>query len=369
MRGIAILMVMVFHYVTLHAETVPEGSLFLKLYKPTRAFWSGVDLFFVLSGFLIGGILIDHHAKANFLKVFWIRRCCRILPVLGVLLFSCWASRLFLNAQQFGWLFENLMPWWTYLTFTQNIAMGFHGDLGGNYLAVTWSLAVEEQFYLCAPLMILLMGRSIWTRSLLPLFLLALVLRIAFPGFHTFANTPFRMDSLLAGAAVAVVYRNQNRWESLRSQRYLFLISLGLLVVILGYLSITDNLGVLKFTWFAILYALFITVVLMYQGTLLTMPLRMRLLTFWGMISYGMYMYHQAIHGLLHGFVRGDATPSLADWTGVGVMAMAFIASTIVASLSFRFLERPILEWGRDHQFESIPNTESCLMPGRQSTI
>ena len=71
----------------------------------------------------------------------------------------------FLIGERFTWLFKNLMPWWTYVTFTQNIAMGFKNTFGGHFLGVTWSLAIEEQFYLFAPILMLLFGKKTWIRK------------------------------------------------------------------------------------------------------------------------------------------------------------------------------------------------------------
>ncbi|MDE0838744.1 MAG: acyltransferase, partial [Kiritimatiellae bacterium] len=218
-RGIAILMVLIWHYITCLPKHLVPGSIFKDLHTLTTAFWSGVDLFFVLSGFLIGGIILDNHLKHSFLKVFWIRRICRIFPVLFLLLFLCWASVVFLNAERFSWLFDGLMPWWTYPTFTQNIAMGQTGFFGGKFLGVTWSLAVEEQFYLVAPLLMLAVGKRTWTRAIVPLILFALLLRLSFPGFHGYVNAAFRMDSLLSGVLIAVIYRNEKVWRTLLSHR------------------------------------------------------------------------------------------------------------------------------------------------------
>ena len=86
-RGLAILMVLILHYFyQLSLGSVDNGSLLVHLHNFTHWFWSGVDLFFVLSGFLIGGIIIDNRESTNFLQVFYIRRALRILPAYSLLL-------------------------------------------------------------------------------------------------------------------------------------------------------------------------------------------------------------------------------------------------------------------------------------------
>jgi peptidoglycan/LPS O-acetylase OafA/YrhL len=111
--------------------------------------WSGVDLFFVLSGFLIGGILLDYKNGRYYFKTFYIRRICRIFPLYFIWLFIfLWAFYTIPPSSMLSGLLNNPLPFWVYLTFTQNIAMSYTGLMGVEWLAVTWSLAIEEQFYL-----------------------------------------------------------------------------------------------------------------------------------------------------------------------------------------------------------------------------
>ena len=85
-RGLAILLVLIWHYV--NREVDPNANIVLVYLKlAANVTWSGVDLFFVLSGFLIGGILLDHRTCSNYFRVFYIRRVCRIFPLYFVLIF------------------------------------------------------------------------------------------------------------------------------------------------------------------------------------------------------------------------------------------------------------------------------------------
>ena len=152
LRGIAVLLVIAYHYliIDLHFMSVP-------LYYAVWVFqigWSGVDLFFVLSGFLIGGILLDHRESKRILQTFYIRRACRILPlylatftlyVIGVYLFD---NRVRTN---FALPFINHGPIWPFATFTQNYWMAIAHEWGCAFNGMTWSLAVEEHFYLLLP--------------------------------------------------------------------------------------------------------------------------------------------------------------------------------------------------------------------------
>lgn len=357
-RGLAILMVLVWHFFSGHGHEYAEGSLLSFLQIPASVFWSGVDLFFVLSGFLIGGIILDNHHKPNFLKTFWVRRCCRILPVLFLLLLVCYGSAQLLDRERFAWLYSDLMPGWSYPTFTQNLFMGARGTMGGNFLGITWSLAVEEQFYLFAPLLMVLIGRRFWLKAVIPLILLAFALRLAFSGWHTIVITVFRMDALLAGVLVAAAFRDPFIKSAMERYREVLLTGFIVLLMISGALIISDGFGVFKFTWFAFLYAWFLTVVLLYRETRVTGMLRLPALCFWGGIAYGLYMYHQGISGWLHGWLRAGAEPAFDDRLSMSVTLLAFLSATVAAWISFRFFELPFLRLGKKTSYGTVPELE-----------
>src|SRR6476619_3815817 len=133
-RGLAILQVLLWHYVAIlpsHSRTVLSYLQHLLCLT-----WSGVDLFFVLSGFLIGGILLDHRDAPNYFSVFYRRRICRIFPLYYALFlaFVLLRNRLPIGAAN-GWLFDRPLPLWSYATFTQNFLMSKLGTFGPNWLA------------------------------------------------------------------------------------------------------------------------------------------------------------------------------------------------------------------------------------------
>ncbi len=140
-RGLAILLVLILHYVP-RTEVVPK--IFLQL---TSLFWSGVDLFFVLSGFLIATILFQNKNSINYYKTFYIRRSARILPPYFALILF-FIVVLYFNPKTFANTLINHFPIWSYFTFTQNFFAASGATFGGKWLGVTWSLAVEEQFYI-----------------------------------------------------------------------------------------------------------------------------------------------------------------------------------------------------------------------------
>lgn len=153
-RGCAILSVLLYHYIFCQVSVGPK-SMGAYLLKPLTLGWAGVDLFFVLSGFLIAGILMDNRRASNLFSTFYIRRCCRIFPLYYAVFCVFALFGLFLRHQpDFQWLFKYSHPLWSYATYSQNILMGLKGGLGCNWMAPTWSLAVEEQFYAFLPLLV-----------------------------------------------------------------------------------------------------------------------------------------------------------------------------------------------------------------------
>ena len=107
-RAIAILMVLVWHYFSSQVSSEP-GTLIASLIGLAKMSWSGVDLFFILSGFLIGGILIDNRGSSGVLKTFYVRRACRILPLYLVAVLTFFAARYFAGTDE-NWLFSGKLP-------------------------------------------------------------------------------------------------------------------------------------------------------------------------------------------------------------------------------------------------------------------
>ncbi len=153
LRGIAILMVLVFHYVGSIGS--PRNPLWGLLTQSLHLFWSGVDLFFVLSGFLITGILVDSRHSRRFFSTFYARRIHRIFPLYFGWLGLYWVGRDFDLDHRLGTaLFQTSVPGWLYPLFLQNNApLWLNLDLPG-WLGMSWSLAIEEQFYAVLPLII-----------------------------------------------------------------------------------------------------------------------------------------------------------------------------------------------------------------------
>lgn len=348
LRSIAILLVMAQHYLVDPLSAAPQTPLVRAILLPGGLAWSGVDLFFVLSGYLVGGILIAHRDASTFFRTFYIRRAFRILPLYLVFLAVCW-----LLAPPV-WHVPR-PPLFPYLTFLQNFWMAAAGTLGPTALAVTWSLAVEEQFYLTLPAMIRLVDPARLWRVLafciMGAPLVRLVLNVAFGEAAVFASHVLlftRMDTLMLGVLVAWL---QHRRIAIprRLLDVIWLVSLA---------------GVAAWRWNAsarpipLLWAVFTydVVAVFYASTLLIVLrggfrfLRHRALAYTGLISYALYLLHEPVDLLLHRMV-----PVTRTWQDLLLIAAAFVVTYALAALSWQLMEKPLVARGHRYRYAEAP--------------
>jgi peptidoglycan/LPS O-acetylase OafA/YrhL len=239
LRGLAILLVLVCHY----SLVLPQSNAVLSAI--TDVFmkgWVGVNLFFVLSGFLITGILYDAKGQSHYFRNFYARRTLRIFPLyygflalllLGVLAYKFGAPAKFAHSV-IGRALLSYQPWlWTY---TFNIYCAVHNTMA---VLVTqfWTLSVEEQFYLVWPLVVFACGRKTLMRICALLMAAALALRLVLTALHApvipiYVLTLCQMDSLAAGAFVALLVRGGGGIRAtLASARPVVMISGGLVLL------------------------------------------------------------------------------------------------------------------------------------------
>jgi peptidoglycan/LPS O-acetylase OafA/YrhL len=356
-RGIAILLVLVWHYLACQIVTGPKRPLSY-LNEALSVTWSGVDLFFVLSGFLIAGVLLDQQGSTNYFKVFYIRRACRIFPLYFLLLgvFACVSGIAFFRSPRFDWLLHSPLPLWSYATFTQNFLMAAREDFGAHWMGVTWSLAVEEQFYLVIPLLFYFLPRKRLVWVLIVAILAAPLLRCAFPGFHSLVTTPMRSDSLLTGALLAILVRWKPFLTAVEDHRGAVLAVFLMLLAGTGVMSFRpDPFGAFANFWLAALYGVFVLMAFTDSQPVLGRILQSPPLVWFGKLSYGIYMFHEAVSGLVHGFLFHEP-PRIRSLMDIWATLLAFFITIGLAMLSYHFFEMPFLKLGRRFHYESPPN-------------
>ena len=208
LRGIAIGLVLWHHLLATYLP-VGRGSWLGWLRAGTGLAWCGVDLFFVLSGFFIGGILIDRRDSPRLARVFYLRRAVRIMPLYYVTL----VVTLLAIVVRVPGAYHEFAPW-VYATFLTNFALAHTHTWDWLPLSVLWSLAIEEQFYLTAPWVVRVISpsRLPWLAAGLALgaWMARGILLLWFPSGNFAAHVlmPLRMDGLALGALVAWAVRH-----------------------------------------------------------------------------------------------------------------------------------------------------------------
>jgi len=343
--------VLLWHYVVVLLRSQDAGWW-------TRAgtlLWSGVDLFFVLSGFLIGGILIDARGSDAFFRTFYTRRFYRILPLYFVLLALFFIARItFAGIASGEWLFRGAYPWWAYASFTQNF-LAARGGPGGHFLDVTWSLAVEEQFYLTVPLLIYFAPPRHLLRVVIVLFFLVFVARIyiyqRFGWFASYVLMPARADALTLGIIGAIIVRSQQSVAWLKShaavlRMALFVAAGGAAAMLLLRIGITNRgMAYGGFTWLAAGYLALLLYIVIVPEARLAGLMQLRPLRALGVVAYFVYMFHQCVMGLVFGLVANHE-PGLRTTADAGLVLLSLIVTLSLAALSWRWFEKPLIRLG-----------------------
>jgi peptidoglycan/LPS O-acetylase OafA/YrhL len=355
LRGIAIAMVLVYHYAGRMAGIQPQFPLLLAL--PINFGWSGVDLFFVLSGFLIGGILLDARQSPNYFRVFYRRRVCRIFPMYFAFLIVFLFAVHFMRSPEVLHLLHPVIPWQAIVTFTQNFWMASHNDTGAIGQAATWSLAVEEQFYLTLPALIYFVKprRLIWVLAggivLAPLIRLAIFL--ANPGlvYAIMFLLPCRMDSLLFGVAIAYFLRQPGAWEYLhahRRQLWTAIEALTCLCVLLMLFRSESSPPVMLvgFDVIGLLFSAILVASLVEERV--ARCLRVKWLMALGNISYCVYLIHPLVLGMTYLALKRYTT----SWAMTATLALIF--TIVIAKLSWEYFEKPLVRLGHREHYRPV---------------
>ena len=352
LRGLAVLDVMLYHASEL-APSLHLGILF-------RFGYTGVDLFFVLSGFLITGILVESKNHPHYFRNFYARRALRIWPIYYVLLIFTFILLPAIQPSLTSTIFEKSHPWQAYPFLLQNLTA--IGQKGFDTLRVTWSLAIEEQFYLMWPVIVWLAPR----RSLKYLALGAVAISMALrwsslygviPSINIYTNTLTRLDGLGLGAFLAV-------WIPEADAR---VVKWGGMLVVVLCLPVTIVLMWMNYGhWSA--YAL---VSLCFAGLLcaaINLPWfsNSDFLRYTGRISYAMYLVHVPIFMYVKdGWIRKLLTVRWEIVSDLLLFAVSFALCYALAAASWHFFESKILQL--KSRFQAASGTAQ-LIPEQQGS-
>jgi peptidoglycan/LPS O-acetylase OafA/YrhL len=354
-RGLAILLV-VPHNASLMLGTAYHGvGYFAKEYSVIG--WVGVQLFFVLSGYLITGGLLDSRGSEHYFRSFYMRRALRILPIYyGILLltFAVMGPLDLLppetqsTAHNQFWLWVFLSNWMAPLGYE---VKGF---------SHFWSLAVEEQFYLLWPLLVYRLNARQVLKLSIGVCVAALAVRVGmrFVGIapeRLYEFTICRMDALAFGAAAAAYVRQPKAFEKLAQwlPRLPFL-AIAILGVgaLLTHTYQRTGLETQTFGLSALAAAFMLLVLAAAQlppgsHVWFTAPLSWKPLRLVGKYSYGMYVYHMPIHLLIGVHLLGVTAKAPTAKTAVLYATAVTVVSYLVAFASYHLFEAHFLRLKR----------------------
>ena len=360
LRGIAIFLVLSWHLV--FSRYRDSGSL-PRLFALGGFTWSGVDLFFVLSGFLIGGILLDAKDSPRYFKTFYLRRAFRILPLYALVVGAYVLYRLVVPI-------VSQIPLASYPTFTQNFWMAYAGVFGGVGLGVTWSLAIEEQFYLTIPVVVrrLTQAHLCWVLAMVvvgaPVLRTLILFKFEHGRFADYVLMPCRADALCLGVLSALLVRNRRAWDFLLAKRiWLLSLTVGLLVsltwlALKNYDQSATPMVTYGYSLLALFYTCCLLLALMDGGGVLRRLLCNRRLMELGGIAYCVYLVHAPLIAagcqLAPRYFSSLSRLPIPHVLGLEVLAGGVLGTVVtlaVAKASWRFFEQPMLRRGHAYKY------------------
>lgn len=324
-------------------RTVAIAAVFIHHTLKIKLLWMGVDLFFILSGFLITGILMRNKSQSmrQYFGHFYRRRAKRILPPYVLLLV--------ITSVLFGLSWA--CHWYCYFLF-MNFLLAFHIPHPQS-LNILWSLAVEEQFYLFWPFAVYFLSEQaiVWLAG--GIIFLAPALRwFCTPFFSShwpiYALTPFRMDLLATGALIAVLWRKRRDLIE-RFGHYGLIFSATALLALFelskkpGFTTTANapqpNVCIYELTLIACAGAMLWALSGRMTGILTLSPVR-----YLGRISYTIYLIHLTIFLLVGRYLHGN----------LAICTVTLVLSAVYAALSWTVLEEPLLA-GRSISVRRLP--------------
>lgn len=351
-RGAALVVVVSYHY-------------FLLPY----AAWFSMESFFVLSGFLITGILLDTRESKGYFKNYLARRMLRILPLYyGLLIVAFFIVPLFVNKESlapFSLYYNNKGYFWAYI---QNWLL-LHNEAGlkgtSRIMLHLWSLAIEEQFYIFWPLLVLIFRRKVFTKVIIGIILFSITLKCYFyfsgyPWQENYFNTFCRMDALSLGGLIAVGVRDQSSLRFLNKIAPFIFKLLGTILVVLLFIYRPRMLGEqflepIGTTLFAILFGGMILYCLSdHKRNFVKRFLELKLFTFLGKYSYSIYIFHAPVLALmrpgltsfLHEYMRSGYAYVLSN-----IICLAF--TMLVGLFTWVAIEKPALKLKKFFKYDN----------------
>jgi peptidoglycan/LPS O-acetylase OafA/YrhL len=360
-RGLAIIMVLIAHFTTIIENYLKEcfplaGPIFTKL---ALSGLMGVDLFFVLSGFLITGILLDTKSTNGFFRNFYARRFLRIFPLYYGVLFTlfCILPKIIAFDAAANEMADHQWWLWAYLT-------NFPGHPAWDNSTVFklghfWSLAVEEHFYFVWPFVVYFVPNRLlkkictfWVPFSIMAGVLSRVTDWEIAQFLGWSTVSFS-GGLMLGAYCALVAREENGLESLIPYAQKMIVVFGLLFLVISMVPrhVHLDLAIHYVSWFFFFSIIVLTVSSSRDGGgFLVKFFNLRIMRLFGKVSYGLYVYHFVVLPLLEKYFQPDAWGHFvgSPVVVVAIFFMITIGSTFLISwISWQLYEKQFLKLKR----------------------
>ncbi len=321
---------------------LPDAPMRGGILRVTSLAFSGMDMFFVMSGFLITGLLYDAKTGPNYLRNYFARRCLRVFPLYYaalIVIFVVVPHLPIALPANYALLLQNQAWYWTYTT---NILLATTLGLGTPlHTSHFWSLAVEEQFYLVWPLLLWFLGR----RGILRLCVACVAIAIAFRlwlhvyygGLGVYVLTPGRLDALAIGGLLAILSRDPAGLRGLARRCvwpfWITLAAMAIIVVQEGELNRLDPWNYLAgYTIAAVMWGCLIVMLAANSTPRLARVIGHRIWARLGRHSYGMYIVHYPLLGVVVALL--PAGP-IIDATGGTIVPTFVLYSLLVWALSY----------------------------------
>jgi peptidoglycan/LPS O-acetylase OafA/YrhL len=364
-RGLAILLVLCTH-IFKRADYLTENQILHLISAPTRIGWIGVDLFFTLSGFLITGILLRTREDSNYFKNFYVRRILRIFPLYYILVGGLLIFLPQLDTEAGA---RTQAFWPVYMLYQQNWLHVFRVE-PSLFLVPTWSLAIEEQFYLIWPTVVYFFKPRMLIFLSIGIVLFSLLIRIIMmlmqstftsvfpvPEFFYYGSIT-RFEGLALGSLIAILFETADIWKQ-KMARWawpVLIFSAGLFIWI-AVLAGTDNPVSSKVTavWGYSLIALvsgalIVLVTTQPEQSLIRRIFKTRVMAFFGKYSYAMYLIHAPFISLLLEYMWNTGRRSSIMW--LSYIVISFAGTILLSLLSWNLLEKRMLALKKHFEYQ-----------------
>jgi peptidoglycan/LPS O-acetylase OafA/YrhL len=359
LRGMAIVLVLLFHYVSIVQG--PANRAVALFQRAVEIGWTGVDLFFVLSGFLIGGILLNARRSEHYFKTFYARRIYRIFPI-----YYLWIAAYFLLMylasphilEKLGIVHDKWAAAAVLVLFLQN-SVTMTPALVTIWFFQVWSLAVEEQFYLVIPWLVRWLSDRKLVFTLVSLLFVAplsrVLLKVYLPDnyWRPHLLTFCRSDELAVGVLLAFFWRQEYWRARISSYKKALYAVVGMLTLGMIYLDAFKVSDLAQCAWgyscVSLFYASLVLLALVARGGMWAAFCRWSVLRNIGAVSYCMYIIHAVVNRVCHVLLK--SSDGIATRRSLAATILACGMTWLIAKISWRVLEAPLMRRGHTYQY------------------